>query len=237
MHYEFFVGPVNLEERYPELVSNSTYLYPEKITNYYIIYKGQRTRVESYRGKWYSADLNGEITAFLNRERPELFSVDYIVQGKWSPTVKMETKGNWLSIMIDQNKIIGFYEGHVLEDELGRKLSLQSYISISPEYQGKGLCREFATFTYERLLSIFQVNYIIITVASTLGAGACRCYVRAAKDLALYTFGSRSQEHEYLYREVEDCNLGDLEFLVFSLSPGVDQVMTEFFDREPEEDV
>ncbi|SOB74366.1 hypothetical protein BQ9231_00483 [Cedratvirus lausannensis] len=235
MRYEFFVGPIDLEERYPELVSNSTYLYPEKITNYYIIYNGQRARVESYRGKWYSADLNDEVNAFIKRERPKVFSVDYIVQGKWSPTVKMGTKGNWLSVMIDQNKIIGFYEGHVLEDELERKLSLQSYISISPEYQGKGLCREFATFTYERLLSVYKVDYIIITVASTLGSGACRCYVRAAKDLGLYTFGSRSQEHEYLYREVEDCNLGDLEFLVFSLLPGVDQVMTEFFDRETED--
>ncbi|SHO33205.1 Acyl-CoA N-acyltransferase [Cedratvirus A11] len=178
MRHEFFVGPVNLEERYPELVSNSTYFYPEKITNYYIIYNGQRARVESYRGKWYSADLNEEVNAFIKRERPKLSSVDYIVQGKWSPTVE-KGEGSWLSIMVHDNKIIGSYEGRVLEDELGRGFSLDSYISISPEYQGKGLCREFATFTYERLLSVFQVDYIIITVASTLGAGACRCYVRA----------------------------------------------------------
>nr|WIL04645.1 acyl-CoA N-acetyltransferase [Cedratvirus duvanny] len=236
MHYEFFVGPIDLEERYPELVSNSTYLYPERMTTHYIIYNGQRARVESYRGKWYSADLNDEINAFIKRERPKLFSEDYVVQGKWSPTVK-RGEGSWLSIMVHDNKIIGSYEGRVLEDELGRGFSLDSYITISPEYQGRGLCREFVAFTYERLLSVYKVDYIIITVSSKIGAGACRCYVRAAKDLGLYTYGSRSQEHEYLYREVEDCNLGDLEFLVFSLLPGVDQVMTEFFNRETEEDV
>ncbi|SPN79373.1 Hypothetical protein BRZCDTV_303 [Brazilian cedratvirus IHUMI] len=229
MHYEFFVGPIDLRQRFPELVANSTYLFPLTFTDYYVMYQGRRTQVYNYGERWYSASK--EVNAFMDNERPEIISVDRVVQGKWEPNT--ETNG-WISIMVEENKIIGSYYGGIYVDQLGRNYSSNSSIDISPEYRGRGLCREFAFFTYQHLVDLFHMDYILVRVDSTIGAGACRCYVRAAKDLGLRTFGSLSEEHEYLYREVQDCNLGDLKFLIFTTLK-VDEVMTSAFDREEEE--
>nr|WIL03189.1 hypothetical protein Cbor_148 [Cedratvirus borely] len=242
MRYYFYKGPVNLKERYPELVSNSTYYYPVEEVTHYVLYQGQREQVVEYRGQaWYSVNGNEEVDTFVQRERPQVFTTTVISDQQWKPTLKVG--GNeWLSIMVDKGKIIGSYDGHVYKDSLGRKFSSESFISISPEHQGRGLCREFALFTYERLLSVFNLEYITLVVASMIGAGACRCYVRAAKDIGLYTYGRTSygghqgERDEYLYIEVQDCASGDLDFLIFTFAPGVDETMIQTFDLEVEDD-
>lgn len=227
MRYYFYKGPVNLEERFPDLFNNSFYSHPVTETTYYILYPGaQGTRkVEVIRieEKWESMIMDREVDAYIQRNQPDVFSEQRILEESWIPTPEVEGIDSWLSIMVEGGKIIGSYTGDVYMDKLGRRFSKDSFITISPEYHGRGLCREFATFTYERLLSVYRVDYIIIFVASTIGAGACRCYIRAAKDLGLYVFG---KGEEYAYAEPEDCQLRDLESLIFSISPVLDEIMT-----------
>ncbi|QIN54270.1 acyl-CoA N-acetyltransferase [Cedratvirus kamchatka] len=231
MRYYFYKGPINLKERYPELVTSSTFIYPVEEVTYYVLYQGKREGVVKYEGRWHSVNGNEDVDALIQRERPKVFYMTMVSDNMWKPTTKIKEK-QWLSIMVDKGKIIGSYDGYVHTDSLGRRFSSESFISISPQYQGKGLCREFALFTYERLLSVCNVDYIALVVASTIGAGACRCYMRAAKDLGLYTFASTTlgKAKTYLYREVEDCSLQDLDFLVFSFLPAMDDVMTESID-------
>ncbi|SPN79061.1 Acyl-CoA N-acetyltransferase, partial [Cedratvirus Zaza IHUMI] len=74
-------------------------------------------------------------------------------------------------------------------------------------------------------------------LVSALPTGACRCYIRAAKDLGLYAFRSElaqtfgafawDMEGRYEIREVEDCNQG-LDSLIFTFLPRVDGSMIEF---------
>ena len=229
MRYEFFVGPIDLRQRFPELVANSTYSFPLELIDYYVVYQGQRVRVFGYGERWHSASK--EVNSFIDRERPEIISVNRVVQGKWQPTT--ETDG-WISIMVEGNKIIGSYSGKIYMDQLDRKYSSNSSIDISPEYRGRGLCKEFAFFTYRGLVNLLHTDYILIRVNSTIGAGACRCYIRAAKDLGLNTFGSRSEEYEYPRRQVKDCSLDDLDFLIFTTSEEADEIMTASFNREEE---
>lgn len=169
MHYEFFVGPIDLKKRFPELVANSTYFFSLRLTDYYVVYQGQRVQVYNYGERWYSA--NKEVNVFIDRERPEIISVDRVVQGKWEPTT--ETNG-WICIMVEGNKIIGSYSGGIYTDQLGRYYSSGSSINISPEYRGRGLCKRFSSSAYKRLINLLHVDYILIRVSSTIGAGACR---------------------------------------------------------------
>ncbi|SPN79360.1 Hypothetical protein BRZCDTV_296 [Brazilian cedratvirus IHUMI] len=230
MRYEFFTGPFHLRDK--ELIARSEYIHPEQMTNYYIFREGRREEVSYYDGRWHSWRLDRDVDSFIEKENPKVFSVTSMVQAKWKPVTNLEKNNSWLSIMVDNRKIVGFYQGYIAEDEKGRRVSYRSYISISPEYQGRGLCRELASFTYEKLLYTLRVDYIIITVSSKLSSGACRCYVKAAKDLTLNTFGSREEEYDYQYREVEDCNLGDLKFLIFTFSEDIDEIMVSFFGED-----
>lgn len=228
MRYYFYKGPVNLEERFPDLVNNSPYMYPVTETSYYILYPGsqglERAEVVLTNDDiWEPMMIDRKVDEYIQRNQPEVFTEENVLQQTWFPTSEVEGPDSWLSIMVEGGKIIGSYAGHVRSDELGRRFSKGSFITISPEYQGRGLCREFATFTYERLLSVYLVDYIIIFVASTIGAGACRCYIRAAKDLGLYVFG---KGEEYTHVEPEDCQTYDLYSLIFSFSPVLDEVMT-----------
>jgi hypothetical protein len=234
MRYYFYKGPINLKSKFPDLVANSTFVYPVEEVTYYILYRGEKAQVIEYGGQgtlssWHSVDEDKGVDAFIQRERPKIFYTTTVSDHQWTPTIKVREENEWLSIMVDKGKIIGSYDGNVRTDSLERKFSSESFINISPEYQGKGLCREFALFTYERLLSVYQVDYIALVVASMIGAGACRCYMRAAKDLGLYTYASTTlgKGEAYVYREVEDCDRQDLDFLIFSFLPSMDDVMAE----------
>lgn len=224
MRYYFYKGPVNLDERFPELVRDSFYSYPVTETTFYINLPGlDRVDVIRRGEAWESMLANREIDLYIQENQPEVFSEQRTSEQNWIPTSEAEGLGSWLSILVEKGKIIGSYAGYVYTDRLGRRYSSNSYITISPEYQGRGLCREFATFTYERLLSVFEADYIVVFVASMIGAGACRCYVRAAQDLGLYVFGKGEQD--YALVEPEDCQSQDLDSLIFSISPILDEVM------------
>ncbi|SPN79375.1 Acyl-CoA N-acyltransferase [Brazilian cedratvirus IHUMI] len=223
MRYYFYKGPVNLEERFPDLVKNSFYRYPVTEIAYYVnLPGGDKVEVLDVGGGWQSLLMDKDTDSYIQRNRPEVFTEERIMEESWLPTSEVEGDGSWLSILVEGGKIIGSYAGHVYIDELGRRFSKGSFITISPEYQGRGLCREFATFTYERLLSVYQVDYIAIFVASTIGAGACRCYIRAAQDLGLYVFG---KGENYIIAKPEDCQTRDLDSLIFSIFPILDEVM------------
>ncbi|SHO33206.1 Acyl-CoA N-acyltransferase [Cedratvirus A11] len=234
MRYYFYKGPVNLKKNFPDLVNNSFYSRPVTETFYYILYPSPQgiTKVEvgDYGKGWQSAIVDREVDSYIERTNPQAFLGEKVYEESWVPDHKTKGDDGWLSIMVQEGKIIGSYVGRVYTDDLGRKFSRKSFITISPEYEGRGLCREFATFTYERLLSVYKVDYIVILVASTIRAGACRCYVRAAKDLGLYVFGKSppsdtSGRQEYVYAEPEDCQLYDLESLIFTIHPVLDEVM------------
>jgi hypothetical protein len=172
MRYEFFIGPVDLKQRFPELVANSTYLFPLELIDYYVVYQGQRVRVFGHDERWYSASK--EVNSFIDRERPEIISVNRVVQGTWKPTTKTD---GWISIMVEGNKIIGSYYGEIHMDQLGRKYNSNSSINISPEYRGRGLCKEFAFFTYQGLVNLLHTDYILIRVNSTIGAVVDKCLI------------------------------------------------------------
>jgi hypothetical protein len=236
MHYEFFVGPVNLEEVYPGIVERSAYFYTEEEDMYYILYKRREVQVVPFSVGWRTLDYDQEIEEYIRRFQPDLrfrstlpvLSRKVKVERTWKPYHILWQDHEWLSLLMEEERIIGFYRGESYEDDLERRYSTHSNIQVSPEFRGRGLCKNFAQFTYDKLLTELSISYISINVASTLPTGACRCYVRAAKDLGLYTFGAFAWEDEYLLREVEDCNLGDLDFLIFTFLPGVDETMIEF---------
>ncbi|SPN79067.1 Acyl-CoA N-acetyltransferase [Cedratvirus Zaza IHUMI] len=229
MRYYFYKGPVNLKERFPDLVNNSFYTHLVTETSYYVNLPGVG-KVDVFRMEetWKSTSVNREVDEYIQENQPQVFSEERVFEESWVPNFKAKDNG-WLSIMVEKGKIIGSYAGRLYTDKLGRRYSAQSFITISPEYHGTGLCREFATFTYERLLSIYQVDYIAIFVSSTIGAGACRCYIRAAKDLDLYVFGAFDHPNTFLIREIEDCNKGNLEELIFTFLPTIDENMLDYF--------
>lgn len=222
MRYEFFIGPLNLEEIYPGIVERSSFFYTEDYYVYYALRNGKEVRVLPHGTGW--KILGRE--EYLDEHEP-VQSRKMLIEHVWEPPGILN-QGEWLSLLIEGDKIIGSYIGEVNKDSLGRRHSIHSSIKINPQYQGRGLCRGFAQFSYGKLLSEFAVDYICIAVVSTFEEGACRCYIRAAKNLGLYTFGSLGGEENYLYREIEDCNLGFLDDLIFTVAPELDEVMIEF---------
>lgn len=87
----------------------------------------------------------------------------------------------------------------------------------------KGLCKSFAR---DKLLTELSVNYISISITSALPARVYCFHVRAAKSIYIWCFFLR--EGKYLLREAEDCNLGDLDFLIFTFPPKADETVIEF---------
>nr|WIL03263.1 hypothetical protein Cbor_146 [Cedratvirus borely] len=227
MHYEFFTGRFDLEKVYPGLEDRSVYEYTEPKTLFYVIYRGREIPVLQREEGWYPVERNGKVQRYLSQSKPEILSREKTVSYVWDVDVYLERDNEWLSLLMHEDKVIGYYKGIFLVDKRGKRFSTNSFITISPEYQGRGLCKGLASFTYERLVNILSIDYIVITISSSIGAGACRCYIRAAKDLGLYTFGSFSYTSGYSLRDVNDCNLQGLDYLIFSVEPSVDRVVTE----------
>lgn len=236
MHYEFFVGPVNLEEIYPGVVERSSFSYTEEEEKYYIIHRGEEIQVEPLDIGWRSVDYDPEVERYIGSFQPNLLYRSTLpvmvrrvgVEHIWKPYHLLWEENEWLSLLIEGEKIIGFYRGETYNDDLGRKYSTHSYITISPQQRGRGLCEDFARFTYDKLFSLMEVEYISIIVASKIKTGACRCYMRAAKSLGLNTFAEFAYNGVYRLRKVEDCNQGGLSQLIFTFLPRVDEVMIEF---------
>ncbi|QIN54269.1 putative acyl-CoA N-acyltransferase [Cedratvirus kamchatka] len=174
---------------------------------------------------WRPVSRDEEVHRYVQEHTLPILSKTTIIQNFWQPYNEPQGEDDWISFLFDQNRIIGYYKGTVYLDALGRRFSTDSYISISPEYQGRGLCKGLAQFSYDKLVTLLQVDYIVITVASVIESGACRCYVRAAKDLGLRTFGSFANSYaDYKFIEIVDCNVIGLDHLIFSFTP-LDEIM------------
>lgn len=225
MHYEFFSGKFDLEEVYPGLFQRSIHAYTEEEVTNYIRYKGRDITVFPGSSGLRPLSVDKEVHRYIRESTPPVLSKTRVIKNFWQPYAEPQEEDDWICFLFDRNRIVGYYKGSVYLDELERRFSADSYISISPEYQGRGLCKGLAQFTYDKLVTLLQAEYIVITVASTLGAGACRCYVRAAKDLGLRTYGSVVNYYpDYKFVEIVDCNVPDLDHLIFSFAP-LDEIM------------
>ncbi|GAG81265.1 unnamed protein product [marine sediment metagenome] len=97
----------------------------------------------------------------------------------------------WFSLLFfesdfDSTKLIGFYYGTKHEN-----ISKDSYIELSQGFRGKslrkrdirlakGLCREFAGFTFKQIITQLEVD--VIRLNNAAGIPGCLCYTRAAID-------------------------------------------------------
>jgi len=98
--------------------------------------------------------------------------------------------GMWFSLMFFQNQtnnsvtLIGFYYGNEKDN----------YLEISENYRGsklkemnitltKGLCQQFAGFTFNQVLT--QLNTDSIRLYNAAGTPGCICYAKAAYDYNL----------------------------------------------------
>lgn len=75
--------------------------------------------------------------------------------------------------MVDKGEVVGFYVGSLDEDSLGRRYANDSFVSIRPDYRGRGLCRELARFTYGGLIKQAHVVYIVTKVDSKKEGTLC----------------------------------------------------------------
>lgn len=196
MRYEFFARPDDLERIYPGITERSKFVYLEDVDVYFTDSSGQ---------------------PMVQKQT---------VESIWEPPAPVWQINEWLSVIIDGDRVVGFYTGEIHKDSLGRRFSMRSNIEISPEKRGRGLCKEFAQFTYASILKL-SVSYICINIGSLLETGACRCYMRAAQSLGLNTFASQSRKTGYQLRPVEDCNLGGLDYLIFTPLARLDQTMID----------
>lgn len=87
---------------------------------------------------------------------------------------------NWISYILDGDMIVGYYHGHVRHDSLKRPYNETSHIVIRPDYQGRGLCRNFSKYTYDQIVQLY--------VWSKVPIYACRCYVQAALELGFRVY-------------------------------------------------
>ena len=135
-------------------------------------------------------------------------------QGKASRTEDILYLGNfeiydepnyWAVLMIDNKKqtIAGYYYGYIRKNKNNILFSNDSFITIQPEYLGKGLCKKLASVTYKLLFDQLNIEFIFIqNVAHVHG---CRCYVNSAKENNYYVYGIDSKKDNM---NINDCPFG-----------------------------
>lgn len=239
MEYAFFTGPVNIEAIYPGIEKRSSLIYTRDKISFFVNYRGQEFKVvKNGMGGFYVASspflsyddillLEHRISNGSLPVQEKIKTLEYL----WSPEVNLTEENSWLSLILHQGQIVGYYFGFIQEDDLGRLYSSHSYISIRPDYQGRGLCKDFSKYTYGKIYEVFDVDYIYLSVAAERKAGACRCYIRAGKELGFRTYGSFEEYGDivpdYKIRKVSDCNAGNLIYLIFTTKGEIDNIMIE----------
>nr|WIL02739.1 hypothetical protein Cbor_147 [Cedratvirus borely] len=137
MHYKFFTGPLDLEKVYPGLFQRSIYFYNVQEEYNYIRYKGREIVVVKHDDLgWLCVSCNEEVQEYVQSFQPStlpVFTRKVNREDVWRPFFEPEEEGDWLSLLFDQGKIIGFYKGSIYLDNLGRKFSSHSFINISPQ--------------------------------------------------------------------------------------------------------
>ncbi len=117
----------------------------------------------------------------------------YISRIEWQPRITKEygsENGVWLSFLIDveRNAVVGTYSGFVEVDGRGYRYSRGSFIELHPDYRGRGLCRDFARYSYSEAAVLYDISYFKIKVGAIEQVGACRCYTQAAMDIGFSVY-------------------------------------------------
>nr|WIL03584.1 hypothetical protein Cplu_143 [Cedratvirus plubellavi] len=134
MHYEFFTGPLDLEKVYPGLFQRSIYFYNVQEEYNYIKYKGREIVVVKHDDLgWLCVSCNEEVQEYVQNSQPSVLTRKVNREDVWRPYAEPGGEGDWLSLLFDQGKIIGFYKGSIYLDNLGRRFSSHSFINISPQ--------------------------------------------------------------------------------------------------------
>lgn len=130
------------------------------------------------------------------------------------PTEPFGTIFDYIAFMIYEGKIIGYYRG-ALAISKGRLCSKDSFIEIRSDFQGKGLCKPLASFTYCSLSDKLGVKCIKIWIATLNPNSACYCYIEAAEKCGYRTFWKEKQVGDELCssHEFKEESLKQLLFL------------------------
>lgn len=208
--YLFLAGHKQLTSDIVNLIERSTIIFPPiHKTKTYIMYRQIKVPVVQSRvsihdivpiiHRYYSdlpidqqlSQIN-QITNQINyginvpAESPchiPIYTKEYIDMKKWSAELPEDNYNSWISYMIDDQIIIGYYQGIVSTDRLDRPYNHRSCISIHPNYRGKGFCYNFVKETYYKVVQFYHVHYFHLLLASEQKTFACYCYAQASLTL------------------------------------------------------
>jgi len=220
MNFEFvfFHDIDRLPSKYETLLENSDYEYSVTTEYKFILIEGRRIPVMGETGSYYIdkddvaeylretnqksdkqsiRDRFNSITKDINNKSIPVITQENATTEIWKPKSPPLGQNTWVSLMVDKslNKIIGTYKGAFYEDSKHRRYSGKQYLEISPQYRGKGLCTNFAKYTYDQLGNTQGENaplaaYLCLVIGASEKVAACRCYTAAALSLGFTVYST-----------------------------------------------
>nr|WIL04640.1 hypothetical protein Cduv_160 [Cedratvirus duvanny] len=174
--YCFFQGPIDLYQRFNFV----PYEYSVTKVSYFVNYKGRKINLSSSlyvkSDNMLSYDDILEIEEAIKQRELTIMKEEKSKFAHWSVPSFVD-KEHWLSLLFsEEGEILAYYKGRI-EERTSGTYSTSSFISIRPDQRGKGLCTEFATFTFSNLGKV--VDKIELVNGATNSQAACACYTAA----------------------------------------------------------